>query len=446
MTSVVDAEIYRPARHFSPKRGWMNDPNGLIRVDGLWHAFFQFYPDGTTHGPMHWGHATTPDLVTWTEQPIALYPDSNGTCFSGSAIQTAAGDVELFYTAHRVDANGEDLQTQCVARGSSDLLDFVKDPLNPIIPNPGLRAFRDPKVVWHALTQRWIMVLTHGQSIGFYSSPNRRHWSLESTFGEGHGRHSTGPWECPDLIEMLGPDGKTRWVLIVGIGDGAFAGGSGTQYFVGDFDGRRFENANAPDVSLWLDHGRDYYAAQSFSGAGDRPPTLLAWASNWQYARQTPTRNFRGSFALPRELRLLETGVGLRLAAEIPAGVAEHFDELRLVDDSAVPQSGTYRLSLPLAGSQSLSVALFSESVPQIEIQRPINGPPMMRLRRSSPHEMVGFDHDYLVPLTLTSDPSTLEIFVDNGLVEVCMDGGLVWATSLNFPANPAGRVRLSTS
>lgn len=436
-------ETYRPHLHFSPRAGWLNDPNGLIRVGDAWHIFFQHDPDSTLHGPMHWGHASSHDLVHWQEQPVALYPNELGTCFSGSAVETADGEVKLIYTAHR-RIDGADLQVQCLVHADRQLTSFTQETANPVIDNPGIEAFRDPKVFWHAPTGRWIMVLTHGQSIGIHSSTDLRAWQFESAFGEADGRHSDGPWECPDLFPLAAPDGNLRWVLVVGIGSGAYAPGSGTQYFIGTFDGHSFVNANAAGVELWLDYGRDYYAAQSFFGADPEAPVVLAWASNWLYARNTPTEAFRGVFSLPRQLRLVETQEGLRLAAAVPAAVAAQFDHFRLGDAPLVPRTGTYRLSgtIRLQHGQASGIALFGEVAPQLGFDRRAGGEAFLLLHRSPMAGIPGFEHRYGIPLGRL-DEIDVEIFVDNGIVEVAVDNGRIWATNLYFPVHTAGRVSL---
>lgn len=419
----------------------MNDPNGLMHIDGVWHAFYQHDPGSTLQWSMHWGHATSTDLAHWQEQAVALYPDELGTCFSGSAIETPEGEVKLFYTAHqRID--GRDFQTQCLVHADRGLTTFTREAANPVIPNPGLEAFRDPKVFWHEGTGRWVMVLTHGQSVGIHSSGDLRDWRLESTFGEGHGRHSDGPWECPDLFPLTAPDGREHWVLVVGIGSGAYGGGSGTQYFIGAFDGKNFTNGNAPDVELWLDYGRDFYAAQSFVGTEPGQPVVLAWASNWLYARETPTRAFRGALSLPRCLRLVETDLGLRLAASVPEQVASQFDHFRLSDAPLVPRTGTYRLSgtIRLRLAHSSEIALFGESAPQIVFKRGTDGHTALWLHREPMAGLPDFGHSYEVPIG-TSQEIDLDLFVDNGIVELALNSGRVWVTNVNFPADVAGRI-----
>jgi fructan beta-fructosidase len=442
------SEKFRPALHLTPPVGWMNDPNGLIVVDGIYHAFFQHDPHSTNHGPMHWGHATSTDLAHWTAQPVALYPTNLGTCFSGSAIETETGDIRLFYTAHSKTSDGADHQVQCLVHADRKLAKFSSDPGNPIVSNPGRIAFRDPKVIWHAPTVRWIMLVTEGQSIGFYASTDLVRWSHLSSFGEGHGRHSEGPWECPDLVCLSAPDGTPVWVLIVGLNPGGYAPGSGTQYFIGHFDGTRFTNANPAEAELWLDYGRDYYAAQTFfDRRGNGAPVAMAWASNWLYARSAPTGPFRGALSLPRELHLDGTGKGLRVAASVPKQVSEQFDHFRLGDTPLVPRTGTYRLTgtIRLQRRQASRIALFGESHPQLSFERAADGQVSLRLVRTAIDEICGFAHDYAVPIGDLNE-FEVEIFVDNGLVEVSADRGTVWATNLHFPDAPAGRVSLVSS
>jgi fructan beta-fructosidase len=434
----MTTEPFRPRLHFSPASGWINDPNGLIFVDGTWHIFYQHHPHSTLWGPMHWGHASSRDLVHWSEQPIALKPDALGTCFSGSAIETPAGEIKLFYTANAKQPDGSDLQTQCLVHADRALTKFTSEPRNPVVPNPGLGAFRDPKVVWHEPTGRWIMVVTHGQSIGIHSSADLVHWTLESEFGANEGQHGKAPWECPDLLPMTGPDGTTHWVLLVGIASDAPGGGSGTQYFVGDFDGHRFSSANPPETVLWLDYGRDFYAAQTFFGT--EPPTVMAWASNWQYASHTPTEAFRGVMSLPREMSLVETAHELRLRQSVSASVAAAFE---VVEFGGTPRTGTYRsrASFDLAPGQSASIWLFGEAEPQFKLTAGDDGAVTARSVRAS-RGIAHFEHDYTTGVP-SNGSLELELFVDNGLVELSIAGGLVWLTDLFFPETPSGRLSL---
>ncbi len=434
------SEKFRPKFHFAPRAGWMNDPNGMIRVDGAYHLFFQHDPDSTLHGPMHWGHARSTDLVNWEELPVALYPTELGTCFSGSAIETGNGELKLFYTAHQRHGD-RDFQTQCLVHADRALTTFALEPANPVVDNPGIECFRDPKVIWHAGTARWIMAVTQGQSIGFYSSTDLIDWTFESAFGETDGRHSDGPWECPDLVAMRAPDGSEHWILLVGIGSGAYGHGSGGQYFLGQFDGHRFVNANTPETELWLDYGRDSYAAQTFFDRTGAAPVSIAWASNWTYARATPTQAFRGVMSLPKEMHLVETGHGLRLAQRVPASVKQAFAAL------AGP-TGTYRqdIAVNLAVGQQADIALFGEQAPHFIVQRISDASATIRTIRAGVTGMPDFAHDYAVDLAYpTEGPLALELYVDRGLVELGSSDGLVWITNLFFPEHPPGEVAIVT-
>jgi len=447
----------RPSFHFSPKSGWINDPNGAIRVDGVYHLFYQANPHGLVHGPMHWGHATSTDLATWTEQPIALYPDADGQCFSGSAVaahegkvaaEFGAGDgVLLFYTAHR-DGNPS-IEDQSVAIADRGMMTFQKFADNPVLPARGPRDFRDPKVIWHAPTCRWIMVVTHGQSIGFYSSPDALNWRFESEFAEG--RHdpapeNPGPWECPDLFPMTvqGTD-DTAWILLVGLGRGHISGGSGTQYFVGDFDGHTFRNRNPAETELFMDWGRDYYAAQTFSGLGGEDPLAIAWMSNWQYANHTPQTEFRGSMNLPRRLQFANGPEGLRLVQAMDASAAAPFEKLTLSNGVAVPNSPVFRLRHWMEGP-SLALSLFGEVDPVLTVERAsVDRYRVTFHRREHPgiEPERNFASHFTFELTATV-PFDLDAYVDHGLVEIGCGGGRHWVSNLYFPTDPAGQVLIT--
>lgn len=427
------SEPFRPHLHFSPRSGWINDPNGMIRVGEVWHLFYQHDPGSTLHGPMHWGHASSRDLLVWEEQPVALYPTALGTCFSGSAIEMAEGEIKLFYTAHSLTASGEDYQVQCLVHADRSLTRFEGDARNPVVPNPGLAAFRDPKVIWHAPTGRWIMLVTEGQSIGFYASDDLLSWHYLSSFGQTHGRHSEGPWECPDMVPLATPDGQTVWMLIVGLNPGGYAQGSGTQYFLGQFDGTAFHNANGAETELWLDYGRDYYAAQTFfERDGTDAPIAIAWASNWLYARQTPTSAFRGVMSLPRQLRLVETPDGLRVAARLPAVAKAAF--------ATAKKPGTSRLDLKaeLDVGEDLPIILFGENLPHFVVRRDSATHGSIRTVRRAIEGLDQFAHDYDVPVHWPQNGALdLTLFIDRGLVELSVADGVVWITNLFYPVDP---------
>ena len=329
--NVSEEELYRPNFHFTPKENWMNDPNGMFYLDGIYHLFFQYYPDDNVWGPMHWGHAVSKDMVVWEEKKIAIYPDSLGYIFSGSAVvdhmnSSGFGDgntpvVVSIFTYH--DPVGEkegkiDFQSQAIAYSHSKGNTWIKYDGNPVIPNPGIKDFRDPKVIWDEDHDQWIMVLATYSETLFYGSPNLKEWSLLSRFGDGIGAHG-GVWECPDFFPMkIDGSDDTKWVLLQSLNPGSANGGSGTQYFIGDFDGSKFildpvfENQLNKNGAMWLDHGRDNYAGVTWSNVPkeDGRTLFIGWMSNWDYALTVPTEKWRSSMTIARELSLSKIASG----------------------------------------------------------------------------------------------------------------------------------------
>lgn len=304
-------EKYRPDYHFTPNENWMNDPNGMVYKDGLYHLFYQHNPNSSKWGPMHWGHAVSKDLITWDHRPIALYPDSLGTIFSGSAVvdkNNTAGfgkdALVALYTSNfeeRIDSKRVRTQTQSIAYSTDNGKTWVKYAGNPVLENPGKRAYRDPKVFWHEGSSKWIMSITEGEIIGFYASEDLKKWDKLSEFGEGIGIHG-GVWECPDLIPFEF-NGKQIWLLIVSINPKGPNGGSGTQYFLGDFDGTTFTSFD--DEVRWLDYGMDNYAGVTWSNTEDKA-LFIGWMSNWLYANLVPTEKWRSTMTTVRDLSIIE--------------------------------------------------------------------------------------------------------------------------------------------
>ena len=322
---------FRPTLHFTPPFGWMNDPNGLVYVNNEYHLFYQYFPYANKWGPMHWGHAVSADLRNWQHLPPALVPDEKGMCFSGSAVvdwrntsglfdNEAQPGVLAFYTACIAHDEGRDSeQMQSLAYSKDGGFSWNKLTDNPILPNPGLKDFRDPKVIWHEQSQHWVMVVTEGQEIGFYRSKDLKQWEKTSIFGLKEGKHDEMPWECPDLfpIQLEGSD-ACYWVLIVGVQRCSHAGGSGTQYFIGDFDGEKFTTEQ--EGIKWVDWGTDNYAGVTYNVlpedyygelyANDPKDQriFMGWMNNWTYARDTPTEKWRGAATVPRKLSLKKFG------------------------------------------------------------------------------------------------------------------------------------------
>jgi len=323
-----EEQMYRPNFHFTPKNNWMNDPNGLFYAEDSYHLYFQYWPYGNKWGPMHWGHATSKDLVKWEEQPIALYPDRFGYIFSGSAVldennTSGFGDgktapIVAIFTYHdpvKEKAGAIDVESQGLAYSIDNGYTWTKyDVGNPVIKNPGIRDFRDPKVTWDNIHNQWIMVLAAQDRSQLYISKNLKEWTYLSDFGKNLGAHG-GVWECPDFFPIkVEGTAETKWVLIQSLNPGGANGGSGTQYFVGDFDGKTFTldktfaERITKEKAVWLDYGKDNYAGVTWGNApvkNDRR-VMIGWMSNWEYAEVVPTTIWRSSTTIPREMRLVK--------------------------------------------------------------------------------------------------------------------------------------------
>jgi fructan beta-fructosidase len=323
-TSMYYTEIYRPQFHFTPEAKWMNDPNGLVYNNGIYHLFYQYYPDSTIWGPMHWGHAVSEDMVKWQHKPIALFPDENGFIFSGSAVvdtKNTSGfgsDTNLpmvaIFTYHDMEgeqAGRNDFQTQGIAYSLDNGDSWTKYDRNPVVGNTGIKDFRDPKVFWNDKEQNWTMLLVAGDHLQIWNSPNLREWEKISEFGKDKGAHG-GVWECPDLFPLnIKGTNETKWVLLISINPGAPNGGSGTQYFIGDFDGKTFTTDQKE--AKWLDLGRDNYAGVTFNNTANNERIFIGWMSNWDYARDTPTEKWRSAMTVPRNLTLQKNNDDIEL-------------------------------------------------------------------------------------------------------------------------------------
>lgn len=307
-------EPFRQVYHFTPDFGWTNDPNGMVYANGTYHLAYQANPYGTRHNNMHWGHAVSKDLLHWDDQPFIIAPDSLGSIFSGSATidpQNLAGFGKDALLAIYTSAGRS--QSQSIAYSTDGGQTYQKYEANPVLTDASRFDFRDPKVLW--LDNRWILSVAAHDVIAFYESKDFKHWDKLSEFGKGIGSH-TAVWECPDLMKMT-IDGKEKWVLLVSINPGGPNGGSVTQYFIGDFNGKEFK-ADALDYPLWIDEGTDNYAGVTFSNTGERH-IFMGWMSNWLYANETPTVNFRNSMTLPRDLKLKRDAEGNLFLASMPS-------------------------------------------------------------------------------------------------------------------------------
>ncbi|MEX2593818.1 MAG: glycoside hydrolase family 32 protein [Anditalea sp.] len=457
----LESEKHRPLFHHSPSKAWMNDPNGMVYLDGVYHLFYQFNPDSTVWGPMHWGHATSMDLVHWEEQDIALYPDSLGTIFSGSAVvdkDNTAGFGEnalvAIFTHHNPQIEQEKTgkhQYQSIAYSKDKGKTWIKYEGNPVLPNPGIWDFRDPKVMWHEGTAQWIMTLATKQTITFYGSPDLKRWSRLSEFGEGIGVHD-GVWECPDLISFH-KEGKTIWALLVSINPGGPNGGSATQYFVGDFDGKTFTALDKEN--RWIDYGRDNYAGVTFSNTGGRR-IFMGWMSNWDYANEVPTLNWRSANTLPRELDLQAVNDKWYITSnpvneldkitEPPSTIGELVirDSVSLLEQfDSIPK--IFRLDFTGPSDKDFTVRLSNGK--QEEVLIGYNAVKKEYFMDRTQAGNITFSNNFpsiqLAPRISKDDEVEISLFVDVASMELFADGGLTVMTDIFFPTEDFDNITL---
>ena len=443
-------EPYRPYYHFTPEYGWMNDPNGMVYHNGEYHLFYQYNPYGARWGNMHWGHAVSEDMMHWKHLPIALAPDPLGAIFSGSAVvdkdNTAGfgkGAIVAFYTSA-----GEQ-QTQSIAYSLDNGRTFTKYEHNPVISNPNIADFRDPKVFWYAPQRKWIMSLATSQTITFYASKNLKEWERLSEFGQNIGAH-TGVWECPDLFP-LSYEGKTKWVLFVSINPGGPNGGNATQYFIGDFDGTTFTPEALP-YPLWIDYGRDNYAGVTWSNISesDGRRLFLGWMNNWDYGNSVPTKNFRSAMTLPRELRLQHNGSHLVVASFPVEEVGDEQDNQPIImnklAENPLPIGADFynngyvvSFTVKLNALKAFRFALQNSKGEKIVYYFDTEEKNLVVDRRKS--GLTDFSNNFADPLIVAplipKESYTIHLWVDKASVEAFVNGGEVVQTNTVFPTEP---------
>ena len=478
---TANTEKFRPVYHHTPLYGWMNDANGLVYKDGEYHLYFQYNPYGSKWGNMHWGHSVSKDLVHWEHLAPAIARDTLGHIFSGSSIvdqENVAGygveSILVFYTSAS-DKNG---QVQCLAFSKDNGRTFIKYEKNPILcPADGLRDFRDPKVFRYEPEDKWVMIVSADKEMRFYDSKNLKDWNYMSSFGEGYGVQPC-QFECPDMVELPvdGDLNRKKWALIVNVNPGCYFGGSATQYFTGNFDGTKFSCDSQPNVTKWLDWGKDHYATVCFSNTGERT-IAVPWMSNWQYCNIVPTKQFRSANALPRELSLYTQDGEIYLSAapvpeiktlrkekkEIPAfTVANDYH----IDSLLADNDGAYELALEITAGEAeiMGFSLFNDKGEKVDIYFNL---PEKRLvmdrtksgivdfgKKSVSHEIEVHDRrkttsiNYIDDFALATwapikkeNKYTLDVFVDKCSVEIFLNGGKVAMTNLIFPSEPYNRM-----
>lgn len=319
--SVTNTDYYRPVYHHTPAYGWMNDANGLTYKDGEYHLYYQYNPYGSKWGNMHWGHSVSRDLVHWQHLDPAIARDTLGHIFSGSTVvdaKNSAGFGKNAIIAYYTSASDKNGQIECMAYSKDNGRTFTNYKGNPVLrPFDGLKDFRDPKIFWYEPAKSWYMIVSADKNMRFYKSKNLKKWEYVSQWGKGFGAQPN-QFECPDFFPLAvdGDKSKMKYVMIVNINPGFVFGGSATQYFVGEFDGKEFHCDSKPETVKWLDWGKDHYATVTFSNLGERI-VAVPWMSNWQYANVTPIRQYRGANALPRELKLFSNNGETYLSANV---------------------------------------------------------------------------------------------------------------------------------
>ena len=452
---MTNKEMFRPVYHHTPVYGWMNDPNGMFYKDGVYHLYFQYNLYGSVWGNMHWGHSTSTDLMHWKFEGCAIVPDAWGAIFSGSCVvdhENTAGfgkeAVVAFYTSAKATPWG-DVQSQSMAYSLDNGKTFTKYEGNPILTSSE-KDFRDPKVFWYAPGKHWVMMLAVGQHMEIYSSVNLKEWKKESEFGAMQGAHG-GVWECPDLVEIpVEGTREKKWVLICNLNPGGPFGGSAAQYFVGSFDGKKFVN-ESPTQTKWMDWGKDNYATVTWNNAPDGRCIALGWMSNWQYANNVPTRQYRSANTLARDLTLYREGQELYLKStpssevkkargkkvSIPSfKVSEKHEMVNLFEE----KQGAYEVEIVIqnAGASKIAFSLLNDKGEKVSMYYDLNRKQFVMDRSES--GKVDFSKDFpavtVAPVNVDKE-LTLRLFVDRSSIEAFGEDGKFVMTNLVFPSQP---------
>lgn len=483
---TANREKFRPIYHHTPAYGWMNDANGLVYKDGEYHLYFQYNPYGSKWGNMHWGHSVSKDLVHWTHEQPAIARDTMGHIFSGSCVvdhNNTAGfgkdAIIAFYTSHKGLPGNHQRQQQCIAYSLDNGRTYTKYEGNPVVtPFDGLENFRDPKVFWYAPQNKWVMIVSADKNMRFYESKDLKKWSYMSEWGAGYGPQPN-QFECPDFFEMA-VDGNAqhkKWVMIVNINPGFVYGGSGTMYFVGQFDGHKFTCDTAPNDVKWLDWGKDHYATVTYSNTPGRI-IAMPWMSNWQYANLTPTQQFRSQNALPRELKLYTADNGEQLVSAAPVketealrnkatdlGSFEGEKQAKIDNEGAFEldfdlQAGTAdKCGVEIANAKGEKVSIYYDVKAQrfvmdraesgitefgnkVEPHQLDNAQSLKRYKEVTVNYHNAFALGTWAPVPVKADAHHVQIFVDKSSVELFVDGGRIAMTNLVFPNEPYNQLR----
>lgn len=463
---VANREAYRPAFHHSPLYGWMNDPNGMFYKDGVWHLYYQWNPYGSKWQNMTWGHSSSTDLVHWEHQPVAIEANGLGAVFSGSSVVDAgntAGFGENAVVSLYTSADAS--QIQSLAHSTDNGQTFEIYPGNPVITLES--EARDPNVFWDARQDCWVLTLAHAldHEMLIFTSPDLKEWTLRSAFGKGLGAQD-GVWECPDLFSLkVDGTGEEKWVLVCNINPGGPFGGSGTQYFVGDFDGKRFKadtdsSGNVP--TKWMDFGKDHYATVSWSDAPDGRRTLIGWMSNWQYATEVPTLQFRSANTLPREAGLFRGSDGQIYLSSSPSPellALRGRQTLRTGGKSVGKKAREFSLPADNGGICEILLDLDCRKADSVDIRISNKADEHVTLRYNAGDRTLSFDRrksgivdfsqDFpavtVAPVFEEGGRLSLRLFIDRSSMEVFGNGGKFVMTNLLFPTEPYSTISISS-
>jgi fructan beta-fructosidase len=469
-SSKNHSEPFRPQFHFTPEKKWMNDPNGMVYYKGVYHLFYQYYPGDIVWGPMHWGHAISNDLIHWSYKKTALFPDKLGLIFSGSAVidlknTSGLGTKEnppmiAIFTYHNMEgekSGRKDYQTQGLAYSLDEGNTWIKYNGNPIIKNSTQKDFRDPKAFWNPQTNLWNLVLVAGDHAQFFTSKNLINWEFQSEFGRNIGAHG-GVWECPDIFKLKVADSKEeKWVLLISINPGAPNGGSGTQYFIGDYDGKSFKT-DQKDIK-WIDQGADNYAGVTYNNTPDDKRVFIGWMSNWNYARDTPTENWRSAMTLPRELSLVKINNDYVLKntpiEQLKSQLKQEYSNktIKLQADEKVeinyPNFNQSEIKF-IAEAKDLKLVFSNGATDSLAIEYNAKQKTFSIDRRHS--GIVNFEGSFGKQIHKTAVPNIIsntidyQIIMDWSSIEIFLDGGIYSFTEQIFPSTPYTKLTVSST
>ena len=459
-------EKYRPAYHHTPVLGWMNDPNGMVYKDGVWHLYYQHNPYGSKWQNLSWGHSTSTDLIHWTPEPEVLEPNGLGMVFSGSCAvdkNNTAGFGKDAIIGLYTSADATQQQSLVWSTDNGKTLNFY--PGNPVITRE--TEARDPNMFFHAPSGQWVLLLAHAldHEMLIYTSPDMKNWTEQSRFGQGLGAQD-GVWECPDLFQLpVNGTNEKKWVLLCNLNPGGVFGGSATQYFVGDFDGKNFivdSSASGSIPTKWMDFGKDHYATVSWSDAPDDRRVVIGWMSNWQYAAEVPTKQFRSANTLPRDISLFRGDDGEYYISTHPAPEvlslrdkkevavkSKSFGKNPLKYHLPTANDGICEIDLNVTALKNTPVCITLSNTKGEHCDMVFNPSDCTFSFDRTESGLTDFSQDFpakvIAPTLRNSDSQSIRIFVDRSSIEVFDKDGNFVMTNLVFPTEAYSTIAFTT-